>query len=765
MTTMVYNLKTDFGADNALGNGQKVLNKTLSITSGLKVLSSPTAIWTPGGADDGKAIGFPTTDTTDRGCVYFGSTIASVAGDGKSVTITDAFTGTTMSSATGLSVEWGHNDTPAFIAFKAAALAYQALHPTHIIELDVVGPGRFLAATVTDEVFHPFKGIKNFNLVCSGGAIISNCNGGLAASAPLLLFGSNSVYQDNVHSAHIATVSAGATSVFVMADAALPGSTTVADGVGLFTVGQWAMVTGGDFQGGGFPTSPWFHDYVLVSDVNPSTGEVTFATTPLNHYYKSTWPWPTSNAPGYDGGGPASITAIHPGWDVTHNYIDVIIDMPSGYGSLAGRDITWTNPTFIDATLSSPLATLTFGGFHPTVNQTHRFVGGTIGGFNMEVDKLITTLSLSGVTSPGGVLGLQTGSSMENFVMDDCTIYQVTGSARHNTITNSTFIATSGFIPTPRYGRTESIVLTNNVIPGFNVAWNGGAVYYGPHNEGANNTVGVTMVGGVLTIPISYIHAGEVYSPDGVLWWMCEGSWVAWRDQGAAHATPPYFRITDVTCDSDNVYVTTTWTGNGGGFPSWSFNTLLGLEVHHCPSITVTNCTATAPTDVDDGSYLFGLTHAPAGAPLGSYQKETFTNLTVLDSTSYFPILGYIKKFNVTVNTPSTDPDFAATLQVVPNYASHEYFNSDYDLVSYTPTFNLKSGGTRSLLAGPTGYPVSWDNGGATGDTLPALTERLWWPAEALRITSVHAPYAWTVTLELQTDQGLNSRNFICTFT
>lgn len=59
-----------------------------------------------------------------------------------------------------------------------------------------------------------------------------------------------------------------------------------------FAVGNYALVNGleNQAQDCGSPPNPYFFDYVLVSAINATTGEIDFVTTPLTSNYLSTWP-------------------------------------------------------------------------------------------------------------------------------------------------------------------------------------------------------------------------------------------------------------------------------------------------------------------------------------------------------------------------------------------------------------------------------------------------------------------------------------------
>lgn len=733
MGTKTYDIVSDFGAT---GNGiKKYLGEaTISITNGTKVLSSPVALWNPA-TDVGKCIGFSTEDIggDGYGTIFFGANnpIAAVAGDGKSVTLTNNFTGTTLTNSN-QSVEWGTNDTAAFLAFNAAALAWQAANPLDDIVLNIVGPGRFIGG-----LSYPFNGIKNFTLVCSGGAIISNCNGGVD-NYPIEFGSGVGQPADFSHSTRVATVSAGATSITVVPDPNLPGATTVADACSLFDVGDFALITGADLQSSlGYPSNPYFFEYVEITNINSSTGVITFAA-PLQFGYKSTWPcFNNYGIDTMDYGGPGTLYALNQQWVINQEYIDVIADTPRTYFSSGGHTILWTNPTWISSELSSTSPSFATSGSYPSMNYSWSINGGQGGVFNHEVDKLIQSVTITNFT--GGVFASQsTGANYS--VFDNCTLSAITGTSRHTTIRNCTLDELT--VGAYSYGGSETLILENNVIGS---TLGNGIEWQGKLSEGINNIPGASMTDGVIAIPTSYIT-----SSDGTSSWMAPGAWITFRDHSQFLSTPKYFQITDLTQDATHTYVHTTAPGT---WPSWSYVTVLGIGVHPCPDVTVTDCAENSPPTVDDGSYLYGLSQGPNNIPYRSYYRVRLTNAT-LATANYWILWGHIYKFNVTVVTPYGGAP-AATIGPKP-LNTGLYLDDSYSSTEYLVSINLKVEGARSLLV--TGsYPAIW-SGGQSGDSLPNLTEPLWWPDSVFKVAtdlSGDPGNQCVVILELQTDQGI----------
>src|SRR5262249_4032886 len=147
-------------------------------------------------------------------------------------------------------------------------------------------------ATCTIKRYSTFaKGIKN--LTVSGyGATLSD------GGAGIIHLGGRGQRQDKAHSARLATVTAGSSSVTLLD----PRKSS------LFTVGKWALITGFDLQGlwqtpYGYPSNSHYFEYVQI--MGSSGGIITFAS-PLKNTYKSTWPnYNSGNSYEVDSGGPA----------------------------------------------------------------------------------------------------------------------------------------------------------------------------------------------------------------------------------------------------------------------------------------------------------------------------------------------------------------------------------------------------------------------------------------------------------------------------
>ena len=410
------------------------------------------------------------------------------------------------------------------------------------------------------------KGIKKLLVMGYGATISTNCSG--------FFLGGRGIIQDSAHSARLATVTAGASFVQLQ----------TASQTSLFKVGNWALLTGFDMMGYGYPPNPAFFEYVQITAVNSVSGNVTFAA-PLKNGYKSTWPlyW-SGNAFEADQGGPATLYALDPSWDTEVEYRGLTISHGDYQTYANGRSITYRDVTFTGTGCGVPTQNFLWQAIN--TNMTNCFI---------EMDKLVDTVLFSGVT----IRGVEFQSSSINlFSMDASTIQVLNGTPKKASITHSTI---GNFRPgTFAYGRTEEIICDTCVINSINPL---GIIV----NQVNTN---YTMSGGVITIPGS----------QGPAAWAVPGANLMWR---GAYESETAFQVVDVTRDASNTYVQTSLSG---GFPAVPYyqNTELKILVHPAPKFTCIQCTGSADA--------LDLSQAPAGRPIYSYSKRTYTGSLIGDA-------------------------------------------------------------------------------------------------------------------------------------
>jgi hypothetical protein len=396
----------------------------------------------------------------------------------------------------------------------------------------------------------------------------------------------------------------------------------------------------------------------------------------------------------------------------------------------AGRDVIFRDVTFTQNGAPS---------FAPTQNRSIQFINASMARTSMEFDKMVETATFSNVTidqiafQSRGKKVLVDGSRVRNFV----------GTPADLTITNST-ITGMLLAGVTGYGRADTLTVANSSVasvgdPTYHRGY--GVRYGGSANpiEGFDKIPGISMSGGVITIPNSYI-AGH----DGSIGWAQPGTNVCWGDDNNL-CVGPFFQIADVTQDAANTYIATN--APGGGFPAWTITGKLRIQNTPVPIVTFTNVTG-SPDAV-------ALSSAEAqGLPMYSYSKRTYDNGDT-GTAIYLPIWGNLSKMNVTVNSPYTGTLGGTTIR--PNTLFSNYFSAASALVPYVPAIiDLKSAGTRSLDT-TGGYPATW-SGAQPGDTLTTLSQALFATNYFRSVSgdiSSDPSHPMSVTVEVITDQGL----------
>ena len=494
----------------------------------------------------------------------------------------------------------------------------------------------------------------------------------------------------------VASVSAGATSVTL----------TKTSDASKFSVGSWALISGYDLQGllgvdYGYPPNWEFMEYVQIAGVDGST--ITF-TAPLKYTYLSTWP--TFNL---WNGGPAQLNVMPREWDTEVEYQGLHISMPGQIYS-NGRNITFTDVTFDDACDI------------PTQNKTWTYNNVTCGQM-IEADKLVESVIINGGTLRG--IDFQS-SSIDLLQMNGTTVTGfIAGTPKKAVISNSHI---ADFHPgTLWYGHTDEVSCTNCAIDTF--GWYG-TLY--------NVNSSLSMSNGIITVPKN--------TPNGAgdITWAVPGNDVFFA--GAQVYEIP-FKILGVTQDGGgNVFVQTDQIGGWPSTALWYQGTALGIRQHPAPKFTCTNCTGD-PAVVD-------LSQAPAGAPLWTYSKRTYTG-TLLPYPHYPPpvnMWGKLVSIKINVTKPYTGILGSLSLQAMDTSTIKQ---SDNTWHRYTPMIDLKTVGERVVTpAGVTGAqpgdfalslpgPVT-----LTGDVGPLMG----YPND---ISSEPSSVWPVVTIEIQTDQGI----------
>lgn len=590
----------------------------------------------------------------------------------------------------GASCTGSGNDSAAFNAANAAA---QAGNPTQFILQIPQGA----VCNITTATLYIAKGVKNMTVIGLGtGATIQGSGAGL------LWLGGNGVATTSGFSARLQTANAGSSTVTLIT----PAQTS------LFTSGTWAIITGIDMQGAGsYPPNPYYFEYVQISSIG--TGTISFAA-PLVNTYLSTWPlYSAGSGSSADQGGPATLYVLDPTWDTTVLYQNLTI-IQAGDAQIysPGRSITFNNVIFTGTQC-----------IVPTENLSYTVINGTMAACDMEVDKMIDTLTITGTNI--NQLLFQSASVNRLFLTGGTVNSTMNGTPKVSLI-NGTSFANFG-LGALAYGPSTStvcIACSFATVTAYGVEDTGGA-----GNPGVNVTY--SMSGGVLTVP----------NADGPVRWAIPGSVNYWQGQYTNEGFP--FTVGSLTQDASNTYV--TMVPLPGGFPSIppvTVSSALYIRSHPAPKFTCISCTGSA--------IALDLSQAPAGAPLFSYSKRTFAG-NILTS-SLVPVWGRVVSIKINVTTPYTGVQSTLTMNAMGQFFGPTLQPSG-TLFDYAPIINLKTAGLRTIT--PSGV-----TGAQTGDSGLSIGAPIWitqgyQPVVGTNIGSENPSVYPSVTIEFITDQNI----------
>jgi hypothetical protein len=577
------------------------------------------------------------------------------------------------------------NDNAAFTAFNAAALAWQATPHTGLVQLTIPAGTYMFTSGGSGNSFA--AGIKKLQVIGVGNPVLSD-NAGAGNG---FFLGGTGQLNDNIHSARTATVSAGASQVTLLTPAQ----------ASLFTVGQYALMSGKDMQGFGFPTNPYYYEYVKITAASTITGIVSF-DRPLTNSYKSTWPLYYAGAfNAVDQGGPATLYALDPTWDTEIEYNGLTISQ-LGQTYANGRRITYRNC----------VATGT-AGFLPTQNEVWRAIGCTMTNCGMEVDKIIGKMVLSGTTIHA--VDFQSASVNTFEVYGSNITDHINGNGKLSTIKNSTL---ASFAPGAHsYGVSTELTCDTCVI---NALSPGGLVESLTGN-------GYTISSGVIQVANSH----------GPIQWDIPGA-ALFLDGTYAPSYP--FTVTDITQDVSNTYVHTNLAGGYPTFPG-SGGTV-SVKTHPAMACTFINCSGSA--DAVDVS------QATPGNPLYTYTKRSYTGS--IGTAPTVNVWGKLVSIKINVITPYTGTHGTLTIEAMSQFGSNT-IKADGTVLFYDPVINLKAAGLRTIT--PSGV-----TGTQTGDTGLSTGGDLWLtgvcgPFMATDISGESSGVWPTFTIEIITDQSV----------
>lgn len=529
------------------------------------------------------------------------------------------------------------DDAAAFDTFHSTANTFQSSHPGKLIELFIPSGKTCLFLTTVGSSQNWAQGLKK--LVVSGyGATLSDGGTGTGFFTGAGSHAGISQVTPNAF-ALLNTVTAGSTCV----------TTITAGNASKWTAGDWALISGIDLQGGGFPPNFGFFEYVQIASSNAGTGQVCFQAA-LKYAYKSTWPSYTTGQTPYLGG-PATLYAFdNQDWDIQVEYKGMTISQ-AGTTLGPGRDVTFT-----DVTAGN-------GALIPTQNASWKFINGSQAGLQIEIDKVIGTAIFQNTTVK--TIDFQS-ASVQDFQLINSTVTNLNGNGIKTTISGSTIASFQ--VGAHSYGASGEVIASNSTLSAISSGgaglasinlrgtWASGQLTV-PHNfqviSAANNGSGLIRLlvdstagysTGLVTDVVALSGSASCQNGPSAPWvltvidsthfdlqgstfvatcsgnggslpfnWAVPGANIHWQGRWIQG---PGAQVTDITQDATNTYVQTSLAG---GFPTMPLNAGSATVITHpAPKFTCTNCIGSA--DAVDLS-----NPGAAGLPLWSYSKRSLT--------------------------------------------------------------------------------------------------------------------------------------------
>ena len=687
--------------------------------------------------DVGKAI---SVDGIGSSGGYYNGVITAVgAFNGTSQVVTvSPNTGTQVTSAS-KSVTYGSDDSPAFKAFNTWARANQGSTYQTVLTI----PSGSNCWFGSGQVISGISGVNSWaafinNLIVEGsGATINGVDGGGFQLGGLgtCFVGLTSA---SGCSARIQTASAGASTLTLTAASFSAGY------ISRFSVGTRILVGGLDPQalfspttGYGDPVNLWAFEWRTITAICNNTGSCPGAAvitldSPLTISVDSSWPQYNAGDNFHsDGGGPASIWAMHPSWDVTLEYRGLTITNP-GQTYARGRNLTYRNVTF----------TGDHGGI-PTENESFSAINTNYGFTNMETDKLVGTMLFDGVTIAKVVnqstatkrliirnstftIGLDGGAQYteisdtnvgnwapgvwvygslrltDTTTCTRCTINSINYSFGPSSQSDYNYFPKSGGTiampnsgaqgsgPGQRYFVPGALVYyaTSNTNPpitfscceslgSFQVTSITSDPWPAADNRTLTTTINITSGSKNLNVPSGPFVSGDVNKTIAILG--------AGPGGGNLYTVITGFTSsTDVTLynaagtsiagsqtiqwGTSNTYI---GTNQSGGFPSttaFNSNGTIFLKTTGTPNITCDVCNAGNPSS--DGYGISLQAGATAGKPLGSYISKQYTPTSAQGSLGSLNARGVFKGMSINVTTAATSAG-AVSLSLVGQFQAN----------------------------------------------------------------------------------------------
>jgi hypothetical protein len=696
-----YNIVSDGGA--ACNGDVVTVTRSTSIGRGARILS--VSADTFASSDVGKAIGIPGAGNNG------GKLFAYIQSVTNAQTVTLDRNAATGLSSVSKDISYGTDDAPKFMAFNKWARGIQG---TKQVVLTVPNGANCWFGTPVWSIVNIANawaaGINN--LIVEGTGATINSVGGAG-----FWLGGRGACQAGIASAggcsaRIQSAPAGVTEII------LTPSSLAAGYISRFPVGKWLMLGGLDTQGlwkapYGFPPNQTLFEWRQVTAVDPLKGVITL-DRPLSNTYLSTWPnYNQGNNFEADNGGPATIWAVGDTWNTTVEYRGLTINQ-EGQTYSPARHVTYRG--------------VTFGGGHggiPTQNETWSAINTSFANVNLEVDKLIGTMTMDGVTIKQIVFQ---SSSTDLFIMRNSTVTtRLDGGGKRTEITDSKL---NNFGPGIwAYGGTNGATICIRCSIGtFNFD-------FGIFQN--DNPSPYSMRDGVISFPNAAARG-----PGPAQRWAVPGTNIFWAAPG--YLTIGLFQVRALTQDATNTYI---HTNDESGFPALAGP--IFYRTHPSSHFTCDACTgdpALVATNLQSG--------APPLAPLATYSRRNFSPTGPSKNLGSLAVKGKLVSLTINVTKAYTGAG-SAILNPTGEFHNFTIKQSDWTRYDWWPTINLKVAGERIIT--PSGVSCNGVPGGCSGDLNMTVPEAIWiqaglGPSLPSTLSGGHAP---TFTITARTDQGV----------
>ncbi len=519
-------------------------------------------------------------------------------------------------------------------------------------------------------------------------------------------FGHFATYDNNTHQARCQSVEAGSSTITLV---------TLADHP-LFSVGDYALMTGLSTQKGGSPPNFQWFEYVKITAKDTGTGVcILTIEDPLVNRYLSTWPnYGTGSAFTPDEGGPATLYVLDSVWDM-----DLFIQGLTFTGSSDVSYAKFRHVELLDCTW--PIGSL---GLLPTACVYFSYTNCTINCVSIEADKLVTTLEVVNTTFLQGITFQS--SSITDVIISGCTFTgTLNGNGGGDTSISDTTLGAWSLGPQNIGVCLGSHTLTNVV---------------GPATLG--NPTGVSAATYATSL---YTHAGSgvftiAKAVNGPQAWAVPGARIA---VVGSNGTITQFTVMDVAESGANTVITTDL---GGAFPSapsgWGASVVLAART--------TN--AIIASGMSGSDQLTNLNNPGAqGLPLNSYLKKTLQNSFSPGAEQYCN--GALVSFSINVTLAYAGA--TGTVKITPGQFHVFGTTSVYAAYDFLPSINAKVAGARVFRPGG----VTGTQSGDTSMTAPP-TPAPWMAKSIVPFLSASvADGTLTVVFEVVYDQEANPLN------